>query len=155
MVGQMSTKFVTQLHKGDASMLYVKVAEHKPDHCTVTFAPRPYSVASKAVGQESWGAESHCQGIYIFTSSAGWIPSETWWEDGELAKEELIKFWNRRSRVVSRNLNLRVLPEVQFRLWTVSNKVALSKLWLCRLRYSVVKGATGTLESRFISTSKQ
>lgn len=35
-------------------MLYVKVAEHKPDHCTVTFAPRPRSidsVASKAVGQ--------------------------------------------------------------------------------------------------------
>lgn len=72
----------------------MKITEHKPDHCTVTFAPRPrsiYSVASKAVGQELWGAESRCQEVYIFTSSAGRIPSETWWEDGDSAKEELIK----------------------------------------------------------------
>lgn len=46
----------TNLNKGDASMLYMKVAEHKPDHCTVTFAPRTrsiYGVASEAVEQES------------------------------------------------------------------------------------------------------
>lgn len=76
------------------------------------------------------------KGVYIFTSPAGRIPPETWWEDGELAKEELITFWNRRSRDVSRNLNLRVQPEVQSKLsWATSSPGIIL--------YSVAKVATG------------
>lgn len=53
---KINTQFVTQLHKGDASMKNVKAAEHNPDHCNITFALRPHSIyrfASKAEGQES------------------------------------------------------------------------------------------------------